>query len=112
MSTSGTSRAVGKLRANFFADIQHGRFVALTLADNDGAAHGDRVHGLAHSLGRDLIAEFALALAHGAGRSDGGDFDDAQKSRRQVAFNVFPKTAGLAFRNESCLGIRFSPARE
>ena len=59
---------------------------------------GNGVHGLAHGLGGNLVGELALALAHGAGRSDGRHFDHAQKPRRQVAFNVFPETAGLAFR--------------
>jgi hypothetical protein len=55
---------------------------------------GMRVHGLAHGLGGHLVAEFALALAHGAGRIDSGHFHHAQESRRQVAFNVFPKDCG------------------
>src|SRR6202034_1074525 len=94
----GHLAAVGKFGADFLADVEHGRFVALTLADDDGAAHGDGVHSLAHGLGGNLVRKFALALAHSVGRSDGRRFHYAQKARRQVAFNVFPKTASLAFR--------------
>ena len=52
---------------------------------------------LPHGLGRDLVAELALALSHGAGRSDRGHFHHPQESRRQVALNVLPVSAGLAF---------------
>ena len=37
----GNFGAVGKLGADFFADVEHGRFVALAFADDDGAAHGN-----------------------------------------------------------------------
>ena len=90
-------RAVGKVGADFLADVEHGSFVALAFADDDGAAHGDGVHGLPHRLGGHLIGELAFALAHGVGGGDGRHFDHAQKSRRQVAFNVLPENAGFAF---------------
>jgi hypothetical protein len=90
--------AIRKFGADFLADVEHGRLVALAFADHDGAAHGNGVHGLTHGLGGDLVAKLALALSHGAGRSDGSHFHHAQKSRRQVALDVFSKTAGFTFR--------------
>ena len=33
--------AVGKLGADFFADVEHGRLIAFALANHDGAAHGN-----------------------------------------------------------------------
>ena len=97
MSTSGTSRAVRKLRADFFADVEHGSFVALAFADHDGAAHGNGVHGLAHGLGGNLVGEFALALAHGAGGGDGRSFHHAQESGSQIAFDILTETPDFAF---------------
>ena len=93
----GHISSVVKLGPYLLADIKHGRLVTLTLADDDGAAHRDGVHGFAHGLGGDFVAELALALAHGARRSDGGNFDHAQEFERQIAFDVFAETAGLAF---------------
>ena len=90
-------RAVRELGADFLADVKHGRLVAFTLADHDGAAHRNAVHRLAHGLGGDLVAEFAFSLPHGAGRRDRCYFHHAQESRRQVAFNVLSVSAGLAF---------------
>src|SRR5579864_7792913 len=59
--------AVGKFGAYFFTDVKHGRLIALAFSDDDGAAHGDAVHGSAHGLGGDLVTKFALALSHGTG---------------------------------------------
>src|SRR2546422_8608440 len=51
----GNLGAIGKFGADFFADVEHGRLVSLALADDDGAAHGNGLHGLPHGLGRDLV---------------------------------------------------------
>ena len=106
----GNFGAVGKLGANFLADVEHGRFVALALADHDRAAHGDGVHGPAHGLGGHLIAELALALSHGAGRGDGGHLYHAQESRRQVALNILPENCGPCLPDESAYPFTFSRA--
>src|SRR5262249_39706358 len=47
--------SVGEAASNLLADVEHGSFVALALADDDGAAHGDGVHRLAHGFGGDLV---------------------------------------------------------
>ena len=77
--------------AYLLAYVEHGSVVAFALADHDGAVHGDGVHGLAHGLGRDLVAERTVSLAHGARRLDGGVFDYTQKFQRQIAFQVLAK---------------------
>ncbi len=78
-------------------------------------AHGDGVHGVAHGLGGNLVGELALALSHGAGGSDGGDFHDAQESRSRSLSIFSPKRAGLAFyaslRSHSDLSRRFKMRR-
>ena len=53
-------------------------------------------------------AELALALPHRPGGSDRGHLHDAQKARSQIAFNVFPVSAGFAFRT-SLRGHIFLP---
>jgi len=36
--------------ADLFADVEHGRFVALAFPDDDGAVHLHLIHGLAHGF--------------------------------------------------------------
>ena len=90
--------SVGKLGADFFADIEHGRFIALAFANHDRAPHGDGVHGLAHGFGRDLIGKFALPLAHGVRGGDGRSLHHPQKSRSQITFNIPAKSPGFGLR--------------
>ena len=94
--------AVGKLGADFFADIEHGRFVAFALADDDGGAHGNRVHGPPHGLSGNLVAELALALSHGVCGGDCGYLHHAHKFQREITLQVFPKTSDFAFRTSLC----------
>ena len=49
------------------------------------------------ALGRDLVGELAVALAHGAGRRDGGVLHHAQELERQIAFQVFTEAFCLGF---------------
>ncbi len=65
-----------------FADVQHWRFVALALADHNGAGDGNILEGAAHGLDRGMIGAFAVALAHGAGGRDGGFFHHAHEFQR------------------------------
>src|ERR1700686_5314970 len=64
-------------QADFLADVQHGSFVALAFADDDGAVHLYGVHGFAHGFHGDFIGFVAVAETHGARGGDGGRFDDA-----------------------------------
>ena len=73
--------------ADSFADEKHGRFVALALADDDGAVHGHFVHHLAHGSDGGLVGHVAVSSPHGFGRFDGRLFDDAQKFQTQLNFH-------------------------
>ena len=65
--------------AHVLADEQHRRLVALALADHHRAAHGQRVHGLAHRLHGDVVGVLALPLPHGARRLDGCELGHTQE---------------------------------
>src|SRR5208283_4991844 len=66
---NGLGRVLGE--ADFFADVEHGRFVAFAFADGDGAVHFHLVHGFAHGFDGDFVGFVAIAKSHGAGGSDG-----------------------------------------
>ena len=70
--------------ADFFADVEHRRFVALALADDDGAVNRHRVHHLAHRFDGDEIGVVPVALAHRMGAGDGGLFDHPKKLQREI----------------------------
>src|SRR5206468_4245843 len=97
-------RSIRKFCPDFFADIQHGRFITLAFADHNRSAHRDCVHGFTHGFGRHLIGKVALAFPHGARRCNRCGLNHPQKSRCQIALNIFAKRASLRFR----LGIRRS----
>jgi len=67
-----------------FADVEHGRFVALAFADHDGPAHGHLVHRAAHGFGGHLVGLVTITLSHGVGRGNGGVFHHAHKFQRQL----------------------------
>ena len=70
--------------ADFFADIEHRRFVALALADDDGAVDRNRVHFLPHGLDGDLIRLVTVALSHRVRARNRRLLDDTQKVQRQI----------------------------
>src|SRR5205823_4630887 len=74
---------VGTAAPDLLTDEEHGRLVALALADDDRAPHGDRVHLLAHRLGRHLVGVPAVALPHGPGAGNGRHLAHAQEVPRQ-----------------------------
>ena len=87
MSTSSNWRvvAVGMMRhADFLADVQHRRLVALTLADDDRAVDRDRVELLAHGLDRGLVGQVPIALPHRVGAGDRRLLDDSQELEREI----------------------------
>ena len=77
----GGKICVGSMRreADSFADVQHGRFIAFALADDDDAVHLESVHCFAHGFDGDFVGFVAITEAHGAGGGDGGVFDYTQK---------------------------------
>ena len=92
---AGNLPPVVESATHLLPDIQHGSVVAFALANHDGAAHWDGVHGLAHRLSGNLIAQRTVSLAHGARRGDGRLFDDPQEFHGQIAFNVLSETLGM-----------------
>jgi hypothetical protein len=60
------------LRAGAVADVlavvEHRRFVLLALADDDGAAHGDRVEHRPHGVDGGLVHDLLVAASRGGGR--------------------------------------------
>jgi hypothetical protein len=80
---------LGRVRGqpHFFPDIEHGRFVAFALADDDGAVHLHRVHGLAHGFHRNLVGLVAVAKSHGARGGDSSVLHHAQKFQAELLFH-------------------------
>jgi len=81
--------------ADFFADEKHGRFVALALANHDGAVHGHFVHHPAHGSDGRLVGHVAVSPAHGFCRFNGRLFDDAQKFQTQFDFHQNSRSTGF-----------------
>ena len=69
---------------DLFADVEHRRFVALALADDDGPVDRHEVHLAAHRFHRHVIRFVSIALAHRRGARDGCLFDDAKEVQRKV----------------------------
>ena len=74
--------------ADLLADVEHGCFVALALADDDGAVDWHVVHDAAHRLDSRLIGGVPISLAHGVGAGDRGLFDDAEEFQREIGFHT------------------------
>ena len=64
---------------HLLTDVQHRRFVALALADDDRAVDRHRVHLAAHRFDGHLVGAMAITLAHRVGAGNGGLFGDAEK---------------------------------
>ena len=98
----GHRPAVVLARAHLLADVEHGRFVALALADHDGAFDGERIQAAAHGFHRRLVGGVGVAHPHGAGRGDGRVFHYAQHFQREVehvvAFSSWTITQSWCFR--------------
>ena len=90
MSTSGKSWELPFVRAHAdaFADVEHRRFVALALADDDGAVDGNRVHLVPHRFDGDLIGLVTIALAHRVCTGDRRLFHDTDEVERQIGIHV------------------------
>ena len=73
--------------ADFFADVEHRRFVALALADDDRPADVQRVERLAHGVDRRLIRALFVAAAHQARRSHRRRLGEADRLQADVAIH-------------------------
>ena len=74
---------------NFFADIQHRRFVALAFPDYDCSVHLYRVHRFAHGLNGHFIGFVAVAESHCSCRRNRRVFHYAQKIQAELFFHEF-----------------------
>src|SRR5262249_10828188 len=88
----GDLYAIAPAGAYLLSDVEHGSFIALAFADDDGAAHGHLVHGAAHGLGGNLVGLVTIAQAHGVGGSDGCVFHNAHEFQRQLEFEEVLQT--------------------
>ena len=73
--------------ADLFSDVEHGGVVAFAFADDDGAVHRT-VSICAHGFDGGVVGLVAVTQAHGAGGSDRGVFNDAQKFQAELFFHV------------------------
>ena len=71
--------------ADFLADEQHRRFVALALADDDAAVDVDVAEFGAHGLDGGVVGGLLVALAAPVGGGDRGALGDAHQLERQGA---------------------------
>ena len=92
----GEIEAADMLRgADFFADEEHGRFVALAFADDDGAVHWHFVHDFAHGFDGGLIGFVAVAQAHGACADSMAAFSTTRKNSKLSSFSIGCPPASL-----------------
>ena len=82
MSTAGYSTPGRRRRADAFADVQHGRLIALAFPDDDVSGDVYVFESAPHGLHRGLIGAGVVTLSHGARRSDGGFFHHSRHLKR------------------------------
>ena len=63
-STAMSTVVAASAIADLLADVEHGRLVALALADDDGAADLRLLHGAAHRLDGGVVGAVAVATSH------------------------------------------------
>ena len=82
------------LRAGAVADVlavvEHRRFVLLALADDDGAAHGDRVEDRPHGVDGGLVDDLLVAAPEVAGRGERRGLGGTDELQREVAVDLGP----------------------
>jgi hypothetical protein len=74
--------------AHQLADMQHGRLIALALADDDPAGNGDLVERAAHGLYGGVIGSAGIALAHGVGGRHGRRFHNPDQLEGEQMLDV------------------------
>jgi hypothetical protein len=74
--------------AHWFADVQHRSFVALALADDDGARDRHILKCSPHGLDGGVVGPVAVALTHGPRGGDRSFFHDTNQFERQLLFDV------------------------
>ena len=81
--------------ADVLAVVEHRRFVLLTLADDDGAAHGDRVQHRAHGVDRGLVDDLLVAAPEMTGGGERSGLGGADELEREVAVDRGPGWCSL-----------------
>ncbi len=89
--------------AHLLADVQHGRLVALALADDDRAAQVGRVHRLPHGLDGGPVRAVLVAAAHLAG---GGQRRRLGGGHRLIGDQLVPLSAHRSVRIGQCRKCR------
>jgi len=74
-----------KAAADFFADVKHGRLVALAFTDHNATTHRYGIHRFTHRFDGNVIGILTIALAHRACRGDCRGFTNAEEIQRQFA---------------------------
>ena len=87
------------LVAHLLADEEHGRFVALALADHHRAVDRELVQLAAHGIHGSLVGGLLVAAPAKPGGSDGGALGDADELQGQDALDELPRLDGNALRH-------------
>ena len=85
--------------ADLLADEQHRRFVALALADHDGAVDRQLVELAPHGVDRRLVGGLLVAAAAQPRRGDRRALGDAHQLQREDAFDELTGLNGNALRH-------------
>ncbi len=75
---------VGGAVADGFADVEHGRLVALALADDDGAAHVNEPEGVAHRFSGGAVGAVPIAAPDETSRRQRGRLGHPNHLESQV----------------------------
>ena len=76
-----------------FADVEHRRFVALALANDDFTVDVEFVQHAAHGVGARLVDQVRVALARHPARGDGRLFGDAHRVEDEGTLHVHADSA-------------------
>ena len=76
--------------AYFFADVEHGSFIALALTDHDAALHLDEAHAGSHGLNCCSVSFVFFAQAGQFGRGDGSLLNDLENFLDEGAIHGDP----------------------
>ena len=95
--------------ADFLADVEHRRLVALPLADDHGALDGEPVELLAHGVDGNLVRRLLVAAPAQPGGGHGGAFGDAHQFHRQDPVETGGRVMSDIHRWESSLTGRLPP---
>ena len=85
MSTCGKPTPTRRCIAcgiHLLPDVEHRRFVALALTDDDAAVNRHGIHDASHRFDSGLVGPMPIALAHGLRAGNRSFFNDAKEFER------------------------------